>query len=255
MIAPDGFLPHEIIVVSLVFCRVGAALMVLPAFGEPYVLSRARLGIALSIAVLIGLPMSSRLDLPSSEALGVGFMVMAEVVCGLLIGAIIRLVMLAVHFAGSLIAMQSGLAAAAFFDPQEATQGTLTGNFLATLVLVIIVVADAHLMILEALTASFTVIEISRDFDIAAFVDVLVRLGGRAIETGLRMAAPIVLLSLLFYLLLGVLNRLMPSFQVLFVAMPLQIALTLAVVMLSLGVVVELAAGLLTSSVAWLEPV
>ena len=255
MIALDSFLAREILVIGLVFCRVGAALMVLPAFGEPYVLSRARLGIALATAILVGLPMSGHLTLPPPAALNVMLLVMAEVACGLLIGAIIRLVMLAIHFAGSLIAMQSGLAAAAFFDPQEATQGTLTGNFLATLALVVIVVADAHLLILEALTTSFEVIEISRGLEIAALVEILVTLGGRAIETGLRMAAPVVLLSLLFYLLLGVLNRLMPSFQVLFVAMPLQIALALGVVMLSLGAVVELAAGRLSGSIAWLEPV
>jgi flagellar biosynthesis protein FliR len=255
MIAIESFLAREILVVGLVFCRVGSALMVLPAFGEPYVLSRARLGIALAISVLVGLPMSSRLALPPPEALNVGLLVMAEVVCGLLIGAIIRLVMFAIHFGGALIAMQSGLATAAFFDPQEATQGTITGNFLATLALVIIVVADAHLLILEALTASFALIEINRALDVAALVEILVRLGGRAIETGLRMAAPIVLLSLVFYLILGVLNRLMPSFQVLFVAMPLQIALALGIIMLSLGTIIELAAGLLTTSVAWLDPV
>jgi flagellar biosynthesis protein FliR len=50
------------------------------------------------------------------------------------------------------------------------------------------------------------------------------------------------------------LNRLMPSFQVLFVAMPLQIALALGVIMLSIGTVVELVSALLTSSVAWLDP-
>lgn len=254
MIGIESFLAREILVVGLVFCRVGSALMVLPAFGEPYVLSRARLGIALAISVLVGLPMSGRLTLPPPESLDVGLLVVSEVVSGLLIGAIIRLVMFAIHFGGSLIAMQSGLATAAFFDPQEATQGTITGNFLATLTLVIIVVADAHLLILEALTASFTLIEIDGVLDVAALVEILVRLGGRAIETGLRMAAPIVLASLIFYLILGVLNRLMPSFQVLFVAMPLQIALALGIFMLSLGTIIELAAGLLTSSVAWLDP-
>ncbi len=69
------------------------------------------------------------------------------------------------------------------------------------------------------------------------------------------MAAPIVLFSLLFYLILGVLNRLMPSFQVLFVAMPLQIILSLGIFMLSIGTVIELAAEMLTASVAWLDPV
>ncbi len=254
MIGWEGDVTREMLIVGLVFCRVGAALMVLPAFGEPYVVSRARLGIALATAVLVGLPLSGRLVLPPPGTIELALLVIGEVACGLLIGAIIRLVMLAIHFAGSLIAMQSGLATAAFFDPQEATQGTLTGNFLAVLALVIIVVADAHLLILEALTTSFVVIEPNAGREIGALVEVLVRLGGRAIETGLRMAGPIVLLSLLFYLLLGVLNRLMPSFQVLFVAMPLQIALALGIIMLSLGAIIELAAALLTDSVAWLDP-
>ncbi|MEZ5861889.1 MAG: flagellar biosynthetic protein FliR [Geminicoccaceae bacterium] len=250
----DLLLAREITVIGLVFCRVGAALMVLPAFGEPYVVSRVRLGIALAIALLVGLPMSARL-VPPTDVAGLTLLVVAEVLTGLLIGAIIRLVMFAIHFGGSLVAMQSGLATAAFFDPQEATQGTVTGNLLAILALVVIVVSDAHLLVLRALTTSFSVVETTGSLDLAGLVEVLVRLGGEAIETGLRMAAPVVLFSLLLYLLLGVLNRLMPSFQVLFVAMPLQIVLAFGLFMLSLGTVVGLATTLLRTTMTWLEPV
>ena len=250
----DLLLTREITIVGLVFCRVGAALMVLPAFGEPYVVSRVRLGIALAIAVLVGLPLSARLVLPPLDAATTSILVMAEVLTGLLIGAIIRLVMFAIHFGGSLIAMQSGLATAAFFDPQEATQGTVTGNFLAILALVVIVASEGHLLILQALTTSFSVIEADGTTDLVGLVEVLVRLGGEAIATGLRMAAPIVLFSLLLNLLLGVLNRLMPSFQVLFVAMPLQIVLAFGLFMLSLGTTVGLATTMLRTTLLWLDP-
>lgn len=254
MIPLDLLLAREITVIGLVFCRVGAALMVLPALGEPYVVSRVRLGIALAIALLVGLPMSGQL-VPPTDVAALTLLVIAEVLTGLLIGAIIRLVMFAIHFGGSLVAMQSGLATAAFFDPQEATQGTVTGNFLAILTLVVIVVSDAHLLVLRALTSSFSVLEATGTLDLDSLVEVLVRLGGDAIATGLRMAAPIVLFGLLLYLLLGVLNRLMPSFQVLFVAMPLQIVLAFGLFMLSLGTVVGLAATLLRTTLSWLEPV
>jgi len=56
-----------------------------------------------------------------------------------------------------------------------------------------------------------------------------------AFRLALRIAAPLILVSLLTYLVMGVLNRLMPAFQVLFVAMPLQILLALATVMLTLA--------------------
>jgi flagellar biosynthetic protein FliR len=65
--------------------------------------------------------------------------------------------------------------------------------------------------------------------------ELLARLGDRAFALGLRLAAPILLVSVLTYLAMGVLNRLMPTFQVFFIALPLQILAAFATVMLSLA--------------------
>jgi flagellar biosynthesis protein FliR len=69
--------------------------------------------------------------------------------------------------------------------------------------------------------------------------ELLARLIDQAFGLGLRLAAPIVLVSVLTYLAMGVLNRLMPTFQVFFIALPLQILAAFATVMLTF------AAGLL----------
>jgi flagellar biosynthetic protein FliR len=50
-----------------------------------------------------------------------------------------------------------------------------------------------------------------------------------------RIAAPLLLVSLLMYLGMGVLNRLMPTFQVFFIALPLQMLAAFATIMLSFG--------------------
>ena len=65
------------------------------------------------------------------------------------------MVFAALHIAGTTIAFQSGLAAAAIFDPNEATQGTLPGNFLTTTALVLLFVTDGHHLLLQALAASY----------------------------------------------------------------------------------------------------
>jgi flagellar biosynthetic protein FliR len=67
-----------------------------------------------------------------------------------------------------------------------------------------------------------------------------------------RIAAPLLLVSLLTYLAMGVLNRLMPTFQVFFIALPLQILAAFATIMLSLGAGLLLFFELLENALALL---
>ena len=145
----------------------------------------------------------------------------------------------ALHVAGSTIAAQSGLATASVFDPSQSTQGTLPGNFLTTVAMVLLFVTDGHHLLLRGLVASYGHLEAGAAIpigDMAAFVTNIVQKG---FDLGIQMAAPLLLVGLLTNLAMGVLNRLMPSFQVFFIALPLQLLLSFATLMLSF------AAGLL----------
>ncbi len=244
----------EIVGVLLVFARLGAALMVLPGFGEIYVLPRLRLlaGLLLAAAIASSLPAAVvpgeilRLDarlLP---------FVVTEVVHGLLIGATIRMVMLAVHLGGTLIAAQSGLAAAVFFDPHDAAQSSVGSNFLAATALVLMFVTEAHHAVLTALVESYASLPPGAAPPVADFAELLTRLIGEATATGLRIAAPVLAVSLLFNAALGALGRLAPSLQLLFVATPAQLLLSLGALLLSLAAGMHLFLLLLHRSVALL---
>ena len=63
--------------------------------------------------------------------------------------------MAALHVAGTIVAMQSGLSAASYFDPNEAGQGTLPGNLFTTTALVVMFASDLHHVLLRALAASY----------------------------------------------------------------------------------------------------
>ena len=247
----DHLLVAELYGVLFIFARLGAALMVLPGFGEPYVLGRFRLWLGLILSLILA--GSGAIPIPKPALLAGELLVQigGEIIVGLMIGAIVRLTLTALHFAGSFIAMQSGLAAAAFFDPQEATQSSLTGNFLVTLFLVVLFVTDGHHLILLALAASYGPIA-PATLPVGGLVETLVRTGAGALDTGLRVAAPLLVTGFLTFVLIGVLNRLMPTLQVLFVIMPLQIAIGLFVVGLSLHSTIEVVAQFFrTSLVFW----
>ena len=232
---PAELIADEVFRLFLVFCRVGAALVVLPGFGEPYVLHRVRQVLALVLSLLLGAALRPALPPAPAEPAGVAALVGREVLVGLFMGAAARAMLAALHTAGSMIAYQSGLAGAAVFDPAAATQGSLPGNLLTTTALVLLFVTDGHLMLLQALAASYVSLAPGTALPLGEMADLFARLVTAAFAVGLRVAAPVLLVSLLLYLGLGILNRLMPALQVFFVALPLQILLNLAVLMLTLA--------------------
>ena len=81
--------------------------------------------------------------------------------------------------------------------------------------------------------------------DLAAAWREEIGLVSEAFAVALRMAAPLVVAGLLVNLALGALNRLVPSFQVFFVSMPVQLLLSLALLLVSLAAVAHLALEIL----------
>jgi flagellar biosynthetic protein FliR len=242
----------EAFAVLLVFARLGAALMLLPGFGESYVQPRLRLWLALFTSALVATALGDRLPPPPTEAGAFMGLVATEVSVGLAIGALLRLVLAALHWAGSIVALQSGLAAAAFFDPSEATQGTVPGALLSTVFLVALVATDGHHVLLQRVIAGYEGLPpglVPSGSDLLALAT---RLGNAALALGLAIAAPVLVATFLANLAVGLLARLVPALQVLFVALPLQILLALSALGLALGSGVAAALRFLDQSSAWL---
>ena len=224
---------RDVFVVFLIFVRVGAALMLMPGFSEPYIFSRSRLLFALILSLVLAVPVAPHLPETPQHVGQLVLLIGGEALLGLFIGGATRLMFATLHVAGSTIAVQSGLATASVFDPNQSTQGTLPGNFLTTVAMVLLFVTDGHHMLLRGLAESYAHLRADAGLpfaDMAAFVTRIVQQG---FSIGIQMAAPLLLVGLLTNLAMGVLNRLMPSFQVFFIALPLQLLLSFATLMLS----------------------
>lgn len=230
---------EEVFRLLLIFVRIGSAMVIMPGLAEAYVTARVRLLLALGMSIVLVGPLAPTLPALPAEPLALGRLLAAEAVLGLFIGTTAKVLFAALHVAGTTIAFQSGLATAAIFDPNEATQGTLPGNFLTTTALVLLFVTDAHHLLVQALAASYATLPAGAALPWDDMTELLARLVDQAFGLGLRLAAPILVVSVLTYLAMGVLNRLMPTFQVFFIALPLQILAAFATIMLSF------AAGLL----------
>ncbi len=227
-------LPTEIFGFFLVFVRLGGALMILPGIGERFIPVRIRLAVTLVLTLALAPIVADTLPELPVQFLPMFLLILGELVVGVLIGGVARITMAGLHVAGTLIAFQTGLGFALFLDPTQGTQGALIATFLNLLGLVLIFATDLHFVMIQALADSYLLFVPGALPPVGDFSQLAVQFLSGTFRIGVQIAAPFIVFGLVFYIALGIVARLMPQFQVFFIAMPLQIMLGLTILALVL---------------------
>lgn len=218
------WLPSTAFTYIILFARIGAMMMLMPALGEQTIPARMRLGFALAFTLVV-FPLLSEVipAMPSSLGGMVGLLV-HEIAVGLIIGAIVRLSVLATQVAGSIIAFQTGLSGALAADPTQAgIQGAVFASFLSFLGIALIFATDLHHMALAAIYDSYMVFSPTDPLMFEDAMQLALRTMVGAFAVGVQMSAPFIVFGLVFNLGAGILARLMPQLQVYFILMPANI--------------------------------
>ena len=222
------WLPNTVFLYLLMFSRIGAILMLMPALGEDMIPMRMRLSFALAFTLVLYPLLSPNLpDMPEDVMTIVG-LIFHELAIGIILGAIVRISVMATQVAGAIIAFQTGLSSAMAADPtQVGVQGAVFGSFLSFLGMVLIFATDLHHMALAATYDSYMVFPLDTPlmFDDAA--QLAIRTVASAFSVGIQMSAPFIVFGLVFNLGAGILARLMPALQVYFLLMPANIIIGL----------------------------
>ncbi len=231
------WLPATAFTYLILFARIGSMMMLMPALGEQTIPARMRLSFALAFTLVVFPLLSGELP-PMPEALGgmVGLL-LHEIAVGLIIGAIIRLSVLATQVAGSIVAFQTGLSGALAADPTQAgVQGAIFASFLSFLGITLIFATDLHHMALAAIFDSYQVFTPTDPLMFDDTAQLVVRTVSGAFSVGVQISAPFIVFGLVFNLGAGILARLMPQLQVYFVLMPANIivGLVLFAILLSM---------------------
>ena len=228
-------LPVTIFSTMLIFARVGAMIMVLPGFGEPYVSPRVRLGIALALSIVLQPVLVATLPPIPDQPVSLLPLVAGEALIGIFIGGAARLLVTALHVAGIVISFQASLGFAQFFDPAQGAQGALLGSFLSIMGLVMIFMADLHHMMMYAISDSYVLFPAATVPPMEDFAKTAAGWVANSFLIGVQISAPFIAYALVLYIGMGLVNRLMPQMQVFFIVMPLQIMLAFVIMMMVLG--------------------
>jgi flagellar biosynthetic protein FliR len=223
-----NWLPETAYLYILIFARVGTLLMLLPALGEQVIPARMRLSFALVFSLVLYPIISPSLPRLPTEIMEVVVLLFHELIIGLILGTITRLVMLATQVAGSVIAFQSGLSVAMAADPTNGgIQGAIIGSFLSFLGVALIFATDLHHVALSAIHDSYMIFSPTDPLMFDDALQMALQSIASAFIIGVQMSAPFILFGLIFNLGMGILGKMMPQLQVYFVAMPATIGIGL----------------------------
>ena len=228
---------QQVFAAGLVFTRVAAIVMLLPAFGETFIPPRVRLSFALSLSLMLFPLLVGRAPALPAGAADLGGAVIKELLIGLMIGGILRLFMTSMATAGEVVSMATTLSFSQTANPMQAQPSTSLSTLLGTMALVLIFATNLHHMFLGAIVNSFELFPFSRNVPIADAGQLAIETVGKSFGLGVQLAAPVVVFSLIFNVATGLVGRVMPQFQVFFVATPLMIVLGLSIFALSLGTI------------------
>lgn len=221
----------------VLFCRLGSAMMSLPGIGEASVPARVRLAVALLMAGLLVPTIGPSLPALPANPLQLAFLLLSEIGFGLALGLAVRLMLSAMHVAGTVIALQAGLAAASFFDPNQGGQSAVVSGALVLMGVTLVFATDLHLVMLQAAHDSYTLFPPMRVPAFGDFANVAGQLVGGGFALGIKMAGPFIVYGIVFNVALGLLNRLMPTLQIFFIMQSPQIVLALILLAFSLAAI------------------
>jgi len=229
-------LPANIFTLLLVFARVGSAVGLLPGVGDAYVSPRIRLMVAGGLTLLIAPLIAPAMPAEPKDILGLFVLLFGEIFVGLFLGLIARVLFTALETGGAIIAMQTNLSSALVFNPGAEAQETLPAGFYGALAVVLIFVTGTYGMLLRAIVDSYNVFPPGTlpPFDDMSVA--MVRAASRSFIIAMELAAPYLIVTTLFYAMLGLIARIMPQLQVFYVGIPAQIMAGLFMLVLTLPV-------------------
>jgi flagellar biosynthetic protein FliR len=218
-----GALPELAFQAVLVLARIGGAVMLLPGLGAPEVPATIRLALVLSLTALVLPLVQPGLPPQPAEMPGLLRLVALETAIGLWLGLLARLVELALAQAGQVIALMVGLASPLQTDPAIGAQGTALSRLFGLTATVLVLATGLYALPLRALAESYAVLPVGGAVGFPDQAAAVAQALADSLSLALRLAAPLVLASILGQFALGLLARLAPQVPVFMVAAPGQI--------------------------------
>lgn len=189
-----------------VFLRVSAVVLVFPVFSAKNIPTRVRVALGALVAFLIapGLPPFPMAGLGLWPLVGI---MIQEVIVGLVLGFVSRMVFFCIDIAGNIIATEVGLNMASDVNPVSGVRTEIPGLILFYLGAMLFLALDLHHYLLIALERGYALLPVGRAALPAAAVDDIIGHTSRIFAVAVQIAAPMMAVSFIVMLVFALIGR------------------------------------------------
>lgn len=202
-----------------VLIRVGAMMAVLPAFGDQPVPIRVRFALAVMFTLVVAPAIAPTVPPLPATLLDASALLGPEALAGLFFGIFLRFFILMLQIAGTIAAQSVSLSqifgGTAVVDPQPAI-----GHMLVVAGTALAALTGLHVQAAAYMINSYAIIPFGAALDPGLVAQTGMAEVTRAFGLAFVLSAPFLIASLIYNVVLGVINRAMPQLMVSFVGAP-----------------------------------
>lgn len=162
-------------------------------------------------------------------------LILKEIVFGLALGYISKLIFGIIDMAGQLIDFQAGFSMASVYDPTAGGQVSNFGKVYYWMSISLFFILDLHHAVIESLIRSFSYVPLTEiGYNKLGVLEVL-NLFSKVFELGFKLAVPIVIVVLITDIVLGIISRSIPQINVLMLGMPMKALISFVLTFVTLS--------------------
>lgn len=227
--------PTVVIAFLLAFARAMGFVVVAFPFALPVVPRAAQVGVAVAFGIGTE-PLAARTVLPQTTSALIGGATM-QLIVGAALGFAVMLFLSLGESAGGMIGILGGFATPPSLDPLTANETPVTGQFYSLLWIVLFFVSGADVVVVQGYAASFATSSLVHP---AAGLAMIVRAVTILFASSLEVASPVLAVMFLSQVVVGVLVKVAPQLYALTFLFPLQILLSLVLMVVSVPILPHL---------------
>lgn len=215
-------LNQTVVLVFILFCRVGGCFIVVTGFSSARVPVMARLFLACSVTLALApilLSSATVKDTLTSDD-KIFELIIYESIVGFLLGLSVRVFMSAIQFMGVAIALYIGMGTLPGIPVDDSEAMPVVGSFISLLAVVLFFLFDLHWEVLGGLLRSYDVVPVGTVLDPEFTLERLSHYLSTAFFLIAQISGPFLAYSLAVNLIFGLVNKMVPQVPAYFVSIP-----------------------------------
>lgn len=219
---PFIFSMAEVVRFAVVLFRIGGIVVFAPFFSSYFIPLQVRVVVALvaTVALVPSLPLG---QVPTGiDAFRMLIMLVGETMIGVVLGLVSLFIFAGMQLAGQIISFQLGFAIVNVIDPQSEVETTVFSFLENYLGLLFFLLINGHHWFFLAVSDSFNYLPVQGIHLRGPLVAEIIRLSSQTLISGIQIAAPVIAVTIIADIAVGIIGRAAPQINILIVGMPLK---------------------------------